>query len=290
MFLAATLFVSVAAHSQNRNRVTAATTSSAIFAILDSGKYIEPIGLVEKGTINGFGEKVNFDKTYYSTKNSYSLIFGGVVDGKVVVTKSLVGTECGGKTAEVDVTAGHAKLSAFVTGLATNFAYKTNLPFYRRLPIKEERAEIENLVKSEYRKNGVSTSTANKLQYHNLTAIDVNGDGIAEMIGSYWLSPKNDERRLMFFIAEKTAGSAYSISYRSLSNLKAKDVMSGDVKDVDNGILHELLVDSMDVDGDGTAEIFTTLQGFEGRNFYVYKKVNGKWTRIFTSYNYRCGY
>jgi hypothetical protein len=277
-------------YSQNRNRVTPASTPAAIFAVLDSGKYIEPIGLVEKGILNDFGEKVNFDKTFYSAKNSYSLIFGGAVDGKVAVTRSLVGTECGGKTAEVNVTADRAKLSTFVTALATNLAYKSKLPFYRRLPTKEERTETENLVKAEFRKNGVTASTASKLLYHNLTAIDINGDDIAEMVGSYWLAPKNDDRRLLFFIAEKTAGSAYSISYRSLSNLKSKDVMSGDMKDVDNGILHELLVDSMDIDGDATAEIFTTLQAFEGRNFYVYKKTNGKWTRIFTSYNYRCGY
>jgi hypothetical protein len=281
---------SVGAYSQNRNRVTPSSTPAAVFAVLDSGKYIEPIGLIEEGKLNDFGEKVNFDKTFYSTKNTYSLIFGGSVDGKVDVTRSLVGTECGGKTAEVNVTAERAKLSLFVAALATNISYKSKLPFYRRLPTKEERGEIENLVKGEFRKNGVSSSTANKLQYHNLTAIDVNGDDIPEMVGSYWLSPKNDERRLLFFIAEKAAGGAYSITYRSVSNLKAKDVMSGDMKDVDNGILHELLVDSIDIDGDGTAEIFTTLQAFEGRNFYAYKKANGRWMRIFTSYNYRCGY
>ena len=66
--------------------------------------------------------------------------------------------------------------------------------------------------------------------------------------------------------------------------------MSGDLKDVDNGILHELLIDTFDYDNDGIAEVFTTTQAFEGRNFQVYRRQSGKWMSVFKSYNYRCGY
>ncbi len=274
------------ANAQRARTVAPAKTPTAIFAVLDSGKFIEPIGKLENGKLADFGEV--FPKSLYAAKSSYELIFGGVVDGKVVVTKSLIGTECAGNTGEVTSTPAKAKLSTFVMGLATNLPYKTKHLFFRRLPTAAERSDIEALVKAEFKKNGVAAAAAEKIHYHNLTAIDVNGDNVAELVGTFWSEPAKDDRRLLFFIAEKGAGGAYSFTHKNYDALKTSDIMSGDTKDVDDGILHEMLVDSMDVDG--TAEVFTTTQAFEGRNFRVYKKAAGKWTSILESYNYRCGY
>ena len=58
--------------------------------------------------------------------------------------------------------------------------------------------------------------------------------------------------------------------------------MSQDIKDVDKGIYNELLLDALDTDGDGTAEIFTIGQAFEGNNFQIYKHAqhaNGRISR-----------
>ena len=284
------LILAVGATAQRARTIAPAKLPTAIFAVLDNGKFIEPIGRLEKGKLTPFGEGAEFPKSLYSAKAAYNLIFGGVIDGKVSVSKSLVGTECAGNTAEITAAPTKAKLSTFVMGLATNLPYKNKLTFFRRLPTPLERSDIEALVKAEFKRNGVAAAAADKIHYHNLTAIDVNGDKVAELVGTFWSEPANNERRLLFFIAEKGAGGEYSLTHKNYSALKTTDIMSGDTKDVDDGILHEMLVDSMDIDGDGTAEIFTTTQAFEGRNFRAYKRAGGKWAEILESYNYRCGY
>jgi hypothetical protein len=290
LFVFALCAVALDVQGQRARTVPPAKPVTAIFAVLDNGKFIEPIGRFEKGKLVPFGEGNEFPKSLYSTKSSYDLIFGGVNDGKVSVTKSMIGTECAGNTAEVTVVPTRAKLSTFVMGLATNHRYTAKMAFFRRLPSAAERSEIEALVRAEFKKNGVAASAADKIHYHNLTAIDINGDKVPELVGTFWSEPAKDDRRLLFFIAEKGPGGAYSFARKNLTALKTADIMSGDTQDVDDGILHEMLVDSMDIDGDGTAEVFTTSQAFEGRHFHVYRRSDGKWTSILDSYNYRCGY
>lgn len=263
---------------------------TAVFAVIDNGKYIEPIGKVEKGKLVQFGEAMNFGKTFYAPNTAYTLVFAGGPDGKVTVAKSLVGTECAGNTAEVSVISTKAKLKGFVMGLGTNALVKAKEPGVRRLPSAAERAEIEALVRAEFKKQGASDSALKKLEYHNLTAIDVDRDGTPEFVGSFWVAPTEKDRNLLFFIAEKRAGSGYAFSMSKYEAFSPDDIMSGDAGDLDKGILHELLLDSLDVDADGVGEIFTTTQAFEGRNFDVYRRVGGRWTKVFESRNFRCGY
>ncbi len=54
--------------------------------------------------------------------------------------------------------------------------------------------------------------------------------------------------------------------------------------------VNELLLDAMEYNGDTTAEIFTVVKAFEGYNYNVYSRKNGKWTKIFEGYNYHCAY
>lgn len=262
---------------------------TAIFAVLDAGKYVEPVAIVESGQLKEMSETPNFGKLFYTPKTSYNLIFGSGVDGKVAIVKSLIGTECAGRTAEVNVWGSKAQLSTYVMALATNLQLKKAAAM-RRLPTAEERAEIETLVRAEFKKNKVPASAMKVLRYHNLTAVDVDRDGFAELIGSYWAAASNKNRRLLFFIAEKGADGKYAFGSSNYANLDANKVMSGDVKDLDTGILHEMLVETLDYDGDGIAEVFTTTQAFEGRNFQVYRRDGGRWSSVFKSYNYRCGY
>ena len=262
---------------------------TAIFAVLDSGKYVEPVAIVESGQLKDMSETPNFGKLFYAAKTNYNLIFGSGIDGKVTIAKSLIGTECAGRTAEVNVTDSKAQLSTYVMALATNLQVKKAATL-RRLPTAEERAEIEALVRTEFKKNKMAASSLKQLRYHNLTAVDIDRDGSAELIGSFWVAPSSKNRRLLFFVAEKGSDGKYVFGLSHYGNLNADKVMSGDVKDLDNGILHELLVETLDFDGDGIAEVFTTTQAFEGRNFQVYRRDGGRWSSIFKSYNYRCGY
>jgi hypothetical protein len=274
----------------------AAKVKPIIFAVVFDGKTIEPIGHIEKGKLiespggDDESQKLSrFAETYYKSKTKYNLIFGGVNDGTVTIAKSSIG-ECSGNSAEITTQPLKAKLKGFVMALATNAPIKTKAPGVRRLPTTDERNQIEKLVRAEFTKQNLSAASLKQVRYHNLTAIDVNRDGKAELVGSYWVAPKPTERALLFFIAERNAEGAYSFEFSEFENFTPDKIMSGDPKDLDDGVYHELFLDYFDYNGDGVAEIFTTTQAFEGRNFSVYRRELGKWVKDYESYNYRCGY
>ena len=266
-----------------------------IFAVVNDGRALEPIVQVEKGKIvelesNAENGWKDFAKLYYTPKTTYNLIFGGIANGKVTVTKGLTGSDCAPNVAEATTVSAKAKLKGLVMGLATDVPIKKGTVGMRRTPTLAERTELEKLVRAEMTKQKVSAANLKGLRYLNLTALDVNNDKKAEFVGSYWLPTAKTERAMLFFIAEKGADGKYSLAFSEYQLVKQADVMSSDIKDVDNGILHELLLDALDVDADGTAEIFTIGQAFEGNNFNIYKREADKWTKVKEVYNYHCGY
>jgi hypothetical protein len=146
------------------------------------------------------------------------------------------------------------------------------------------------LVRSEFVKQNVPASEARTLKYHNLTAVDVDSDGSAELVGTFWVDTSPTSRGLLFFIADKGATGKYSFGFSEFENLKQEDVMSGEISSVDEGVLHERLLDVFDYDNDGVAEVFTYIQSFEGAGFNAYRRDGGKWVKSFDGSNYHCGY
>lgn len=279
-----------------RKKAPPPKTKQIIFAVLNDGATLEPIGYIEKGklmpTVNGSDEEKiisAFNKTYYKPKGAYNLIFGGANAGSVLIKSSDSNSDCSKNMATVASTSSKAKLKGKVMALATNAAGKSGSGV-RRLPTATERKEIEMLVREEFIRNNVSGSAAGNLKYQNLTALDVDGDGKAEMVGSFWVEPSADERGLLFFIGEKKANGKYAMAFSEFRSVKKNDVMSGEVKDLDEGVYHELLLDTFDYDADGTGEIFTYTQSFEGAGFNSYKRAGGKWTRSYEYSNYHCGF
>lgn len=265
-----------------------------IFAVLNDGQIIEPIAHIENGklseTVNGSDESSlieKFNKTYYGAKNSYRLIFGGANAGTVTVKGSDSGMECGPNLAQVSVVTKKTPLKGKVMALATNAPALKPGSGVRRMPTWPERNEIDVLIRAEFANHSVET---NKLDYHNLTALDVNNDKKAELVGSFWVENDPGSRTLLFFIAERGADGKLELVHTDLRTIKEDEVMSGDITALDQGIYHELLLDVFDHDGDGTSEIFTYVQAFEGSGFNVYKRMGGKWTKIFEGSNYHCGY
>jgi hypothetical protein len=178
-------------------------------------------------------------------------------------------------------------LKGLVMGLATNVPLKSTAPLYRRRPTAAERDEIEKLVRAEYSKQKLTPET---LRYQNLTALDLDHDGKAEMVGSYWVEVDKAKRGLLFFIAEKGDGGKYSFGHHEYRLIDQGEVMSGEIKSVDEGVYHELLLDAFDYDGDGNSEVFTYTQSFEGAGFTVYRRDGGKWTKAFEGSNYHCAF
>ncbi|HMT09726.1 MAG TPA: hypothetical protein PKA82_17200 [Pyrinomonadaceae bacterium] len=264
-----------------------------IFAVVNDGSGLEPIAYINRSRlespVNGSddgGIIAAFNKTYYKAASTYKLVFGGVAAGSVKIKSANAKADCAPNMANISVSTTKTPISGMVMGLATNAPIK-NTTFFRRRPSAAERTEIEALVRKEFAKSKLA---AKELKSQNLTAIDIDKNGRAEFVGSYWIDVDSKTRNLLFFIAELGAGGKYSFVFADGRAIDQANVMSGDIKDVDKGIYHELLLDSFDYDGDGIGEIFTYQQSFEGAGFTAYKKENGKWTRYYEFSNYHCGY
>ncbi len=284
----------VPAYAQRTRTVAQPAVKPIIFAVINDGKTLEPIAHVEAGkltaTVSGGDEGSlvkAFNQTYYAPKATYRLIFGGANQGSVAVSGSDAGADCGPNLAQATVTSSKTTLKGKVMALATNHTIKSKTSGVRRLPTWPERNEIDALIRAEYAKNHVPVT---KLDYHNLTALDVNGDGKAELVGSFWDETDAESRTLLFFIAERGTDGKYAFGHSEFRAIKASEVMSGEISSLDEGIYHELLLDVFDYDDDGVAEIFTYVRAFEGASFNVYKRTGGKWTKVFEGSNYHCGY
>ncbi len=268
-----------------------------IFAVLNDGKVVEPIGYIDKGklahAVDGSSDAAKlaaFNRLFYKPAATYRLIFGGADAGTVTIKSSDPKAECTANTAQVTFTSTKARLKGNVMGLATNAATSTKGSGVRRLPTAAERSEIEVLVRAELITQKVAQSAAKDLKYHNLTALDVDGDGTAELVGTFWVDTGATSRALLFFIAFKNSDGKYVFGHTDFRSIEQKEVMSSDIKDVDTGVYHERLLDVFDIDGDGVAEVFTYIQSFEGAGFNAYKRVGPKWSNVFEGSNYHCGY
>jgi len=281
-----------------QRRPAAKPAKTVIFAVLNDGKAIEPIGYIgAKGVmtpaIDGASEGAvltAFHKTYFSKGKMFPLIFGGKVSGNVTVTSSDPRGECVNFLGNVSTKTTRTALKGNIMALATNAKILKPGSGIRRLPTPAERAEIETLVREAFTAKSISAEVVKNLKYHNLTALDINNDGQSEMVGSFWVEPSATEREVLFFVAELGADKKYRFGFSEGRRIKQEDTMSEDIKDVDSGVYHERLLDVFDIDGDGDSEIFSYVMSFEGAGFNVYKRQGDGWVKLFEGSNYHCGY
>lgn len=297
LFLCSLLIFGIGVVDAQR-RAAASPAKTVIFAVLNDGKAIEPIGYIgAKGAmtpaIDGASEAAvlsAFHRTYFAKGKMFPLVFGGKVSGNVTVTSSDPRGECVNYLGNVTTKTTRSPLKGNIMALATNAKIIKPGSGVRRLPTPAERAEIEALVRDRFVKDGISEEVAKALKYHNLTALDVNSDGQAEMVGTFWVEPSATDRQLLFFIAELGADKKYRFGYSESKKVAQAETMSEEIKDVDSGVYHERLLDIFDVDADGDSEIFSYVMSFEGAGFNVYKRKGDVWVNHFEGSNYHCGY
>jgi hypothetical protein len=284
--------------SATAQKAKPAAAKTPIFAVLGDGTSIEPIGYVDgRGrmtpAIDGASERkvLNaFHRKYFGKGKSYPLIFGGQPAGTVTLVSSDPAAECMNFLGKVTTKTTRTSLKGNVMALATGVKLAKPSSGVRRLPTPAERAEAEALVRGAYAKNGVPESAAANLRSHNLTALDVDSDANAELVGTYWVDLSATERGLLFFIAQRGEDGKYTFGHSEYNKVAQSETMSEDIKDVDSGVYHERLLDIFDVDGDGVAEIFSYVMSFEGAAFNVYKRKSNGWALHFEGSNYHCGY
>jgi hypothetical protein len=149
------------------------------------------------------------------------------------------------------------------------------------------------LARDAFRQKGVPASLLSSLQTVNLTATDLDGDGKAELAGSFVVKKtKGGQQRYVLFLLAEPHDDGYRAVLTEYASYTQKDIMSGGNIDAigAGGIYTERLVDQLDLDADGAGEVITITDGFEGVSYTIYGKRNGQWAKVYEFANYRCAF
>ena len=124
------------------------------------------------------------------------------------------------------------------------------------------------LMREAYKQKGVTAARLAKVEVINITAMDLDADGNAELIGSFFIRDQNYNTWALFLIAE-----ARNNLYQS--------VLTWYQKSDEGNVEVRRLIDILDLESDGVAEVFVTSSYYESTDFTIYKKVNGVWRSVY---------
>lgn len=282
----------------------ASQSKAVVFAVFGEGTEggasarMEPILIAEGGKLtepvsgSSGGDEINrFSAEHYQKGRQYRLLFGGAEAGSATIKKSNRDEECFSTGADVSLQT-DAKLNRNVMALATD-SKSLGLGASgrsRRSPTETERAQALELARAAYKQKGVAASLLPAMQVVNLTAIDLDRDGHAELAGSFVVNRGKQARHVLFLLI-LPQGASYRTAFSNFQTFTEKDVMSGaSLSAVNEGIYVERLVDHLDLDGDNISELITTTTGLEGVSYYIYKRQNGQWAKVYEFDNYRCAF
>jgi hypothetical protein len=227
--------------------------------IFNKGQYIDPLPDENEAFVKQVATK------FLRAGQKHRVIFGGAEAGTVTV-KERFESEIGLTTSATLQSS--IKLSDEVKALATSSDALGGKQNSRRAPTPEERAAMMNLMSESYKQKKVQASAIAKVQVNNITAIDVDADGQAELIGSFEISDQNQNSQNLFLIAEMKSNQYQS----GLTWYKSGGESDSEVR---------RLIDVLDLDGDGLAEVFAMSSYYESTDFTIYKKVKGVWRSVY---------
>lgn len=244
---------------------------TVVFAIqkYPDGATLDPIVIFNKGQYTdplpdnneSFVEQVA--ARYLSAGQKHRVIFGGAEAGTVTVKERQEFGLTTGATLQSSI-----KLSDEVKALATTSPTLGSKQNSRRAPTPEERAAMLNLMRATYQQKEVAASAIAKVTVNNITAIDLDADGKVELIGSFEIADQTQNSQSLFLIAELQKGQYQS----GLTWYKKGAEATAEVR---------RLLDVLDLDGDGVAEVFAISSYYESTDFTIYKKVNGVWRSVY---------
>ena len=217
----------------------------------------------------------HFAEEYFPLGRQYRLMFGGGEAGTVTVKTWSEG--CNNIHAAVAL-ASSVKLGGKVMALATNSESLGKHAPARRAPTDVERAAMLTLMKSVYSQNRTPASLMASIKVTNLTATDLNGEGKYEMVASFTLAAKNKFERDLFLIAHQQ-GAAMRADFAKFQAYQPPP--EGFLSSID-------FIDQLDLDGDGTGEVFATQGGFDGYALLVFKRVRGVWRQVYDQIGDAC--
>jgi hypothetical protein len=225
--------------------------------IISGGKYTQPPLGDDAGVMKKFTD------SYFRVGRQYRVIFGGGDAGSLMVQK-YEADMCGNLLAEVGAQT-TAQLGGEVRALAVSSDKIGSGASSRRAPTEAERASALEVAHVVYGQRRVGAALVRKMKTVNLTATDIERDGQFELIGTFQIDGANDLKHNLFIIFEPTAAGKYKAAWNWY----------------ENGYEDRKLVDVVDLDGDGTAEVIA--EGFEIENnlYVIYKRQAGTWRPIY---------
>jgi hypothetical protein len=276
-----------------------------IFAVTrraDAEFEFEPIAVYRRGAFAGSitgesspAELARFAGNYYRAGQRYRLIWGGAEAGALVAKQSQKASDCAKAAATADVQT-TVQLGGNRMALATNSPKLGLSKPSRRAPTDAERAQVKAQVERIFREKGVPAGALDKMRTINLTATDLNNDGAAELIGTYLIRRDGTEILIdkLFVVAEPATTAAGGIKVGVARHERMTGMDFTDPESLESvgesAFQTEILLDQLDVDGDGTGEVFTISYSFEGTHYTIYKKGAKGWSAIQEFHNYRCAY
>ena len=259
------------AQTNARQAAPGASGRTVIFSVAkDTGGIfrIEPIVIISGAkytapTVDNEAATKKFADTYFRTGRQYRVIFGGGDAGSLTV-QNYVADQCFNLVAEVSAQT-TARLGGAVRALALSSDKIGNGTSSRRAPTEAERAAALEVARAVYGQRGVATALIRKMKTINLTATDLERDGKFELVGGFQIDGGNEVMHNLFIIFEPTAAGKYKAAWNWYQK----------------GYEDRKLVDVVDLDGDGRAEVIA--EGFEiENNFYViYKRQAGAWRPVY---------
>ena len=228
--------------------------------IISGGKYTAPPVDDEEG-----GKK--FAANYFRKDRQYRVVFGGGDAGNVTVQK-YEQDSCGDLVAEVGVQT-TARVGGQVQALAVSSEKLGRGASSRRAPTETERASALEVARAVYGQRGVGSSLVDKMRTVNLTATDIERDGKFELIGGFQIAGGNEVVYDLFIIFEPTAVGKYRAGWNWYH------------KTDEDGPEDRRLVDVLDLDGDGTAEVIAEGHTIENNEYIIYKRQAGAWRPVY---------
>ncbi len=258
-----------------------------VVVVGSGGRLTAPVSAESDAAVLG-----RFVKNNYHPGQRLRLLFSGTDAGILTIKRSMQDSDCFRAGAAVELPT-DARVAGTVMALATNAASlgRVNTTNARRSPNDTERAAAANLARAAFKQQGVRAALFARAQTLNLTAMDANGDGRAELIGSYLIKDEPNARHTLFLIITPQ-GNGYRTGLANYARLTDKDIMTGgDLNGVgQSGLLTELLIDQLDVDGDHAGEVFTRINTFEGVNYAIYRQRAGAWRKVYDFHGYHCAF
>lgn len=235
-------------------------------AIMQGGRYIVPPAFQMKRARRQFAD------TYYHTGQKYRLLSRGREVGTVTV-KNL--ETCDAIAANVDVQSAATPEARL---LATNSGSLGGKLIPSHDLTEAEKTAFMKLVQPVFRRGGLDEpfyeGVANVVE-----AVDLDGDGAAELIGTIANGAKSEHT--LFIIAEPR-GDGFRPALLLFHPSRDK---TGDDR------VRRDFVDALDLDGDGVSEVITTVNDYRSPNdwdYVIYKKQGGRWRSIYRGAGMRC--